>query len=574
MKNKKFLLIFLALLLIVLTITGCTNDEDPADDPVAPDNGTSNDDEDDEDEDVAGMDDDQHFTFTLAAEPTTLDPSKGADTYSGTILANVLEPLTRLEEDDEQNTFIAPAGAESWDTNEDGTIWTFNLRDNTWSDGEPVTAHDYEYGIKRSLDANTASPFAWIITSIKNASAVNRGDMSVDELGVVALDDKTLEITLESPTPFFEQLTYTRVTMPQRQDIVEEFGDSYGTEPNTIVYNGPFTLSEWVHSSELTLTKNESYWDAESVNLDYVSLLIIQDENAIYNSFENQSIDAVSANSPEWRETFKGYENVNHYEVVNPTTFFMFFNTQDEVFQNENIRKAFSIALNREELANVIFDGVHTPATGWVPASMNLGDDEYRDIAPSPIEDLVADNPDAQALLSQGLEELGMDPDPENLTVTISLGGTDQWFRTYGEYLQQMYINTLGVNFQVQQMEWPVFNTNAENGDFQIGYMSWGASYNDPSNMLNLFRSDAGSIATGWENERYDELVDLAAAEMDPEVRLEYFIEAEQILLYDEAVVAPVVFPRTNLFRYDYINKFGVNPFNSQGYKYGFTQGR
>ena len=571
MKNKKFLVLTLALLLIVLTITGCSSD--PDDEPGTPDNGGSTDSADEKD-DSAGIDDEQYFTFTLASEPTTLDPSKGADTYSGTILANVLEPLTRLEEDEDQNTSLAPAGAETWDSNEDGTVWTFNLRENTWSDGEPVTAHDYEYGIKRSIDSETASPFAWIINSIKNAAAVNRGDLSVDELGVVALDDMTLEITLESPTPFFEQLTYTRVTMPQRQDIVEEYGDSYGSSPDTIVYNGPFTLTNWLHNSELTLTKNESYWDADSVNLDYVSLLIIEDENAIYNSFENQSIDLVGANSPERRERYSAYENVEHYEIVSPSTFFMFFNTQDEVFQNENIRKAFSIALNREELANVIFDGIHTPAYGWVPASMNLDEDEYRSIADSPVEALIADNPDPKALLSQGLEELGMDPDPANLTVTISLGGTDQWFRTYGEYLQQTYINNLGVNFEVQQMEWPVFNSNAEKGDFQIGYMSWGASYNDPSNMINLFRSDAGSIATGWKNERYDELVDLAAEEMDPAVRLKYFIEAEEILLYDEAVVAPVVFPRTNQFRYDYINKFGVNPFNSQGYKYGFTQGR
>lgn len=566
MKSKRFLVLAIVALLLLSTMVGCSDDGESVDTPPS-DGQTQGNGE-------ADLDDQQYFTFTLAAEPSTLDPSKGADNYSNTILENVLEPLLRLEENDDQTTYIEAAGAESWDSNEDGTVWTFHLRENTWSDGEKVTAYDYEYGIKRSLDPETASPYAWIVSPILNANSVNSGEAPVDDLGVKALDEDTLEITLGSPTPFFEQLTYIRVMYPQREDIVEEYGDRYGSELDTIVYNGPFTLTNWVHNSELTLTKNESYWDKDRVILDNVNLKIIEDENAIYNSFTNGSIDAVETNSPEWKGRFMEEDNLNHYEIVYPTTFFMFFNTQDEVFQNENIRKAFSIAINREELANVIFDGVHAPAYGWVPPSINMDEDEYREIADAPVETLISENSDPVDLLTQGLEELGMDPDPSNLTVKISLGGTDQWFRTYGEYLQQMYTTTLGINFEVEQMEWPVFNSNVEKGEFQIGYMSWGADFNDPSNMLNLFRSDAGAIGTGWVNERYDELIDLAGAEMDASQRLEYFKEAEEILLYEEAAVAPVVYPRTNLFRYDYIGGFGVNPFSNQGYKYGFTQGR
>lgn len=570
MRKRKLLTLSMAAMLLLLALAGCGGKTEDSTTPPPADTDVDTEGEEKE----IGLDAEQYFTFTIAAEPTTLDPSKGTDSYSNLILNNVLESLIRLEEDEEQNTYLAPAGAESWEHNEDGTVWTFKIRENYWTDGVQVKAQDYEYGIKRSINPATASPYAWILSPIKNATKVNSGELSVEELGVKSLDEETLEITLETPTPYFEQLTYLRVMLPQRQDIVEAQGDKYGTEIDTIVYNGPFVLSNWVHNSELTLSKNENYWDKDNVKLQAVNLKIIEDENAVYNSFLNRSIDAVGANSPEWKNQFMEDESINHYEIVYPTTFFMFFNTQDAVFKNANIRKAFSAAIDREELANVIFDGVHAPAYGWVPPTMNIGEEEYRAVADAPIKKLADENPDPKELLIKGLEELGMDPDPAKLTVRISLGGTDQWFRTYGEYLQQMFSKTLGINFEVEQMEWPVFNSNVEKGDFQIGYMSWGAEFNDPSYMLNLFRSDAQAIGTGWKNDRYDELMDLAAAEMDSDKRLEYFKEAEEILLYEEAVVAPVVYPRTNLFRYKYIKGYGVNPFSTQGYKYGYTQGR
>lgn len=553
----------MALLLVVLSLVGCGKKEEVVEDkPGEVIVETTN------------IDKEQYLNLILSSEPSTLDASKGADSYSNTVLNNVLEPLTRLEEDADLNNILTPAGAESWEHNEDGTVWTFKIRDAVWSDGVQVRAQDYEYGIKRSLLPETASPYAFLLTPIKNADKVNSGQISVDELGVKSLDDKTLEITLEGPTPYFLELTYQRVMLAQRQDIVEKHGDKYGTELETLVYNGPFTLTSWVHNSELVLTKNDQYWDKDTVKLQNINLKIIQDENAVYSSLENGSVDQAVANKTEWKQKFMANEDLNHIEVVLPNTFFMFFNTKDELFKNANIRKAFSAAINREELADVIFYGVNAPAYGWVPPSISLGDDEYRSKVESPVEKLVKENPDPKALLIKGLEELGMDTNPANVTVKISLGATSQWFRTYGEYLQQMYIKNLGINFEIEQMEWPVFNGNVEKGDFQIGYMAWGADFNDPISMLSLLRSDAGAIGTGWENARYDELIDLSAKEMDPAKRLQYFQEAENILLYEEAALAPVVYPRQNVFRYKYVNELGVTPFGTAGYKYGFTIGR
>lgn len=573
MNLKKHLSLAIVFVLLLGTLVGCGENVSQQDTPNDTDGQVSEGNEQNE-QNEQKLDSEQYLNFYMVAEPSTLDPSKGSDSYSNTVLNNVLEPLTRLEEDENQNNFIAAAGAESWESNDDGSVWTFKIRDNMWSDGVPVTAQDYEYGIKRSLNQETASPYAFLLMPIKNAAKVNSGELPVDELGVKALDEKTLEITLESPTPYFIQLTCLRVTLPQRQDIVEEYGDTYGTEPDKIVYNGPFTLTSWVHNSELILTKNENYWDKDSVKLQTVNLKIIQDENAIYNSLANGSLDSAGASQPEWKEKFMQDENLQYIEIVQPNTFFIFFNTQDEVFKNANIRKAFSAAIDREELANVMFDGVNVPAYGWVPPSISIGDKEYRSVVEEPARALMEDNPNPKEFLIKGLEELGMDTDPANLTVTISLGGTSQWFREYGEYLQQMYIQELGVNIEIETNDWPIFNAAAEKGEFQIGYMAWGADFNDPSSMLSLHTSDAGAIATGWGNERFDELIDLASKEMDEDKRLEYFKEAEKILVYDEAVVAPVVYPRSNIFRYKYINKLGVTPFGTQGYKYAYTTGR
>ena len=182
------------------------------------------------------LDAEQYFNTSMGSDPSTLDSVKGNDMYGNSILLNIMEPLTRLDEKDGENVRVG-AGAESWESNEDGTVWTFKLRDNQWSDGEAVTAEDYAYGITRTLDPEAGSPNAYLITCIKNGVAVNNGEKPVSELGVKAVDDKTLEITLESPTPYFLSLTDTRAMFPLRKDIVEKYGETYGAEKDNIVGN-------------------------------------------------------------------------------------------------------------------------------------------------------------------------------------------------------------------------------------------------------------------------------------------------------------------------------------------------
>lgn len=552
--------ILLALLLVTaLVLTACGGDDATnTDEPGTSTEGTG--------DVVAG----QYLNTYTVAEPTTLDPSKGADSYSNGVLTNILEPLVRLEEQEDGTVEITPAGAENYEVSEDGLTHTFTIRaGNKWHDGQEVTAEDYAYGIKRSLNPETGSPYSFLLTMIKNAQPVLNGEMSVDDLGVT-VDGNKLIVELERMTPYFGQIAYQRVMMPQRADLVEELGQSYGAEAQFA--NGPFKIESWTHNAELILVKNENYWDAANVQLEKVTMKIIQDENTIYNAFDVGEIDNVSSNRPEWRERFEAKDNVTHQAVVNPNTYFLFFNTKDEVFKNPKVRLAFSTAIDREDLANVIFDGVMTPAYGWVPPQITLGSEQYRDQVEGQLTALMADI-DPKELLIEGLTELGMDPDPANLTVTVSLGGADQWFRDYAEYLGNTFQTKLGVTAVSDLNQWEIFDGKVQEGNFQMGYMAWGADYNDPSSMLGLFNSKNSAVATGWVNEEFDSLLEQASSETDDAKRLDLFKQAEQILI-EEAPVTPVVYPGSNIYRYDYYTGIGYNPFDTSGLKYGSTAGR
>ena len=484
-----------------------------------------------------------------------------------------MEPLTRLDEKDGENVRVG-AGAESWESNEDGTVWTFKLRDNQWSDGEPVTAEDYAYGITRTLDPEAGSPNAYLITCIKNGVAVNNGEKDVSELGVKAVDEKTLEITLESPTPYFLSLTDTRAMFPQRKDIVEKYGETYGAEKDNIVGNGPFVVQTWTHNSEIVLAKNEKYWDAENVHLQNVNYKILNDENAIYNSFENKSLDTCSSGTPEWIDRFKAKEDVVYTKSVIPSVRFHFFNTKDKLFGNENIRKAFTLAINREEVAKSIYFDTMDPLYSWVPNGVSTGEQgSYREQVEEPLKAMY-ESEDPKELLLKGMEELGLGSDPSKLDIKFTLGDTNQWIRNYGEYYQQVFKKELGVNIELDTNEWGTFQSKTNSGDYQMGYMVWSIDYNDPISMLSLMKSNAGSIPTFWENAEYDALIDQASVEMDEQKRVELYKQAEQMLFEEGCALCPVVNESKHAFTYEYVKNISELPFTTMGSKKLYISGR
>jgi oligopeptide transport system substrate-binding protein len=537
--------------------------------------------------DTAQLDKEQYMNIFLKAEPQTLDISKAKDTYSSQILQEVTEGLTRVEKDDKGKEVTKPAGAESWKSSEDGLTWTFKIRDMKWSDGKAVSAKDYEYSIKRTLDPKTAAQYAFFLNPIKGAKEYNSNkDAAKSEalkaaVGVKAIDDKTLEIKLAQPTAYFLDTTNFKVYLPQRQDIVEKAGDKYGTEASTLIYNGPFKIKEWVHQNKFVLEKNADYWDAKSVKLNEVTFKIIKDEEAQMKEQFNGSLDLGGVRKKEWMDKFDQtgkYENLSGFDG---SIVYQFYNTKAEfngqknVFSNAKVRKAFSLALNREDIVKTLYKDLGKPAYGWVPNEILIGGEEYRTKVEEPLKKLKEENKDPKALFIEGIKELGLGEDPSKITVEYLSSGTDAQSKEFAEYYQQTYQKALGIKMTIKYVEWNIFQNMTDKMEYQIGGMAWGADYNDPMTFMDMWMTGAGIVPTGWESKDYDAFIEKASASIDPKVRTQAFGDAEKYFLYDQSVVTPVTYRKYSKYKFKYIkNVMVVNFGNFYELKYAYTQGR
>ena len=301
----------------------------------------------------------QHLNTFIASDPSTLDCARYLGIVDRGILQSITEPLSRI-----QDGIVTAAGAESWDISADGLTYTFHLRENYWEDGQQVTAWDYAYAIQRQADPANAWSFASDFFSIANYEAVYNGEADLSALGVAVQDDATLILTLSEPNPAFLS---TVDIFPCRQSDVEANGDAYGSEAGTILSCGPFKLDSWTHNSGLDFSKNDRYWDRDNVALDSFTNLIIDDQGAQMASLENGSIDYASVVSQEYAGKFDAREDMYKLEMPIGRTVMVVFHCEDEVFSNEKIRQAFSLALDRDLLIEITNGGLGTPAYGLVP---------------------------------------------------------------------------------------------------------------------------------------------------------------------------------------------------------------
>ncbi len=560
MKSKKILASLLALSMITsVALVGCGKGEEKG-------AGTATNGE---------ADAEQYLNMLLQSEPKTIDQSKSSDSYSSQILANCQESLTRIVQDENGKDKIEKGIAESWETSDDKLTWTFKLRDAKWSDGKPVTAEQFVYGITRTLDQNTASPYAFLLYPIANAVEFNSGKAKAEDLGVKAIDEKTVEFTLASPCAYFLDLTYFKVMQPQREDIVKEHGDKYGSEANSMVYCGPFMISEWVHNNKVEFVKNPEYWDAENVKLDKVTMKIIKEESARMNELLNGSLDMATVVKPEWIEKFDSTGEYESKKGYDGSTTYTFFNLKDKLFSNAKVRKAFIVAEDRENKIKTLRKGLGEPALGFVPKSVQIGGEEYRTkVNELPVQKLMDENTDPKALLIEGMKELGLGEDPSKITISYLQSGTDAVAKEYAEFQQQVYAKKLGINVKVDFVEWAQFQERTDNFDYQVAGMAWTGDYNDPNTYLDLWTSTAGVVPTGWSNPKYDELITKAGKSDDPNERAELFKEAERILLYEDGVVSPEAWRFKNTYVRKYVKNYTAPLFGTIDLKYTYTTGR
>jgi len=512
---KRFLfLLFTALL--AFGLAACTTGDTAGEEPEA--------EEDQEGDTEEGSD--KVLRVNNGEEPSSLDPSIGFDSVSWTPLNNLMEGLTRLDEDSTPQ----PAAAEDWDISDDELTYTFYIREDAyWSNGDPLVAEDFVYAWKYMLDPDTGSPAAFLAYFIEGGEAFNEGEGSEDDVNVTAIDDKTLEVVLKQPTGFFLDLLTNPAFFPINHKVAEEDAD-WHAEADTFVSNGPFMLESWDHDQEMVFVKNEEYWDAEAVNLDELHWEMIEEENTEYQMFESGDLDISDIPSELSDELIDG-DNVFIGEEGGLE--FFRFNVTMEPFQNKKIRQAFAYAIDRQNIAEFVVKNRVEPAYGFIsPGYTTPTGEDFRDIN----GDLVTHDPDkAKKLLEEGMEEEGYDELPE---IVISYNTSDT-HKAVAETMQDMLKDHLDVDVELENQEWSVFADAQENLELQFSRSSFLNDYNDPINFLESFITDSYMNRTGFSSDEYDELIEKGKSEADEEKRWEHMYEAEKMLA-DEMIIMPI----------------------------------
>lgn len=511
---KKFLSLLLAGVLLFV-MAACTANEDAGKETDSKDDGKK---EEESAEKVLYLNNGQ--------EPTSFDPPIGFDSVSWSALNNLMEGLTRLGQNHEPEAAIA----EKWDVSEDGKTYTFHIREGAkWSNGDPVTACDFEFAWKRLLNPDTGSSAAFLGYFIEGGEAYNNGEGSADDVKVKAVDDKTFEVTLVSPQAYFLSVITNPAFFPINEKVATE-NPQWFAEAESFVGNGPFNLTEWEHDSHFVMEKNDQYWDADNVKLEKINWAIIDDTNTEYQMYQTGELD-VSAVPSELSEKLLGEAKVEDQAG----DYFYRFNVNMEPFQNENIRKAFAMAVDQKQIVDFVTKNGEKPAYGFVSYGFKDADGkDFRETA----GDLIQTNlEEAKSLLKKGMEEEGYETLPE-VTLTYS---TSDSHKKIAEALQQMFKENLGVEVKLANMEWNVFAEEQKALKFQLSRSSFLADYADPINFLENFQTGHSMNRTGWSNEKYDQLIKDAKNEADEAKRFELMYEAEKILL-EEMPIIPIHF--------------------------------
>ncbi|MDY6011504.1 peptide ABC transporter substrate-binding protein [Clostridium sp.] len=509
----------------------------------------------------AGGQREQKLTYNLGAVVKTIDPALNTAVDGSTVISNAFEGLVRLDE----NEKAIPGVAKEWKVSDDGLTYTFTIRDDAkWSDGKPVTAKDFEYSWKRVLNKETASEYVYQFWYIKNAQEYYNGKVDEKDLGIKVIDDKTLEVTLNAPTPYFAELMAFPTYMPVRQDVVEANGDKWINSPETYISNGPFKLTDYQMKDSYTFEKNENYWNKDNVKLEELVYKMATDETSSYASLESENFDMISNVPTERIED--GKENGLVKVFPNLGTYFLCVNVGNdldkldkevkEALSNKNVRKALSLAIDRETIVNDVTKAEQVPSASFVPSGIK--DSDGKDFKNNKFDPLNFEEnvKEAKKLLKEAGYENG-----EGLPELELMYNSEGSHKAIMEVIEQNW-KAIGVNVKLTNQEWAVFINTRQNGDYQIARHGWSADYLDPMTFLDMWVSGKDEDKNSWgnndahfSNSEYDDLIKKAKSEADSKKRFEYMRKAEEILL-EETPVIPI---------YDYTKVYGV-----QSYVKGF----
>ena len=481
------------------------------------------------------------------SEPGSLDPALAQGTHESWVLENVFEGLMTFNEKGE----LVEGMAKEYKISDDGLTYTFTIRDDAkWSNGDPVTAEDFEFTWKRALDPELAADYAYQLYYIKGGETFNTGEGSRDDVMVKALDEKTLEVTLEYPTAYFLELTAFYTYFPVNKSVVESNPD-WAKTPETHVSNGPFKLIKWEHNAKLVMEKNPEYYNAKKIKLDGIDLDIIEDQNTAWQKYDageyhilvdlpTSVVDQLQKDKA--KELSIGGQVGTYYYNVNPDV---------KPFNNVKIRKALSMALDRETIVKDITQGGQTAAEGVVP--YGLLDETGKEFREG-VGNLIEYNPDeAKVLFEEGLAEEGMTIDKFNDQNFVLLYNTSESHKKIAQAAQEMWRTKLGINIGIENVEFQVKLDREKAGDYQISRGGWIGDYMDPMTLLDLWWSGSSFNDVNYNNPEYDSRILESKTLMDQKIRMQNMREAEKMLMEDMAVI-PVYF-----YTQPYVTKPGVN---------------
>lgn len=496
----------------------------------------------------------QEVIFNAKSEPPDLNPLTSTDTTSFWIMDHLGEGL--YTKDVDGNPVLGVASDVK--LSDDKKKYTFTLRDNAkWSNGEAVTAEDFEYSFMKHIDPTTASTTAYLLYYIKGAEAYNKGTGKREDVGIKAIDSKTLEIELVAPTSFFDKMLSSRYFHPINKKAAEA-NPKWAAEASTYISNGAYKMTTWDHDSLVVIEKNEHFWNKSDVKMDKITWKMVNDATTAYQMYKSGDLDfyhdiptdiiVMEKSNPE-------FKTIPYYG-----TYMYMFNVTKPPFTNKKIRKAFAMAIDRKAITEVVSQGGEIPAYSMVPrGAITPSGKDFREEGGDYFKE---DFAEAKKLLAEGMKEEGWSTLPE---VTF-IYNTSESHKKIVQAMQEMFKKNLGVEVKLNNQEWKVYLDTTKQKNYQAARMGWIGQINDPSFNLDFYLGDSPNNRTGWVNPEYDQLNSAAKVEQDPEKRMALLHKAEGILM-EEMPFMPVYHYTQN-----YMIKTGLEGLNYPVNGYPFAR--
>ncbi len=475
------------------------------------------------------------LSVQIGPNPETIDPALNSAVDGGNMILHTFECLLTVDQDGK----LAPGQAESWETSEDGLTWTFHLRDGLkWSDGSALTANDFVYSWRRVCDPMVAAPYAETVLGMVEGYADAIGG-NLEALGVEATDDSTFVVHLSQPCPYFGSLAAFATLSPVQQATIDANGDGWAVAADTYVCNGSFYISEWVPGSYIMCTKNPNYWNADAIKLDAIKFNLIEDPNASYSAYQTGEVLFIKDVPTEEIPSLEGNAEFHVEPIIG--TYYLSLNTEREPFNDPKVRKALSLAIDREYVANTLMQGTYSPASNFMgPGWIDTDGSQFIDNANGGKPYIDTANHEANVEEAKQLLADAGYPDGAGFpSITYSTNDAG-YHKVVAEYLQQAWAE-IGVELQVDIVEWASFTPMRRNGDYDASRNGWVGDYSDPSNMLDLLYSSNGNNDGKFNNAEYDAAMDTSRTTLDAAERSAALHKAEDILM-NEAACVPVAY--------------------------------